>query len=96
MITPSAPHVALCYTLLVSMTLQIIFFFPYSSYTSINIALYKRKVEIACNGKSPGQQETLHNLTVLIFHFRSSKIITFAEITIELGARKKTVLSKAS
>lgn len=72
------------------------FLFPFGSYTSINIELYKRTVEIACNGKSPGQQETLHNLTVLLFHFRNSKIITFAEITIELGTKKKTVLSKSS
>lgn len=83
------------YTLLVSMTLQIIFFFPYHSYTSINITLYKRKDEIACNGKSPGQQGTLHSITVLIFHFRNSKKYYFCRNSHQAGSKKENSIFKS-
>lgn len=74
---------------------KLYFFFPYSSYTSINIALYKRKVEIVCNGKSPGQQGTLHNLGVLIFHFRSSKKYYFCRNNHQAGSKKENSIFKS-
>lgn len=71
------------------------YFFPRSSYTSINIGLYKNQVKIACNGKSPGQQGTLHNLTVLIFHFRSSKKYYFCRNNHQAGSKKENSISKS-
>lgn len=70
-------------------------FFPCSSYTTINIELYKNQVEIACNGKSPGQQGTLHNLTVLIFHFRSSKKYYFCRNNHQAGSKKENSIFKS-
>lgn len=65
-------------------------------YTQIFIWSYiKKQVEITCNSISPGQQGTIHKITVLLFHFRTSEKMLLCRNKHKFESKKENVIFKS-
>lgn len=66
------------------------------AYTQILIWSYLKKgVEITCNDKSPGQQGTIHRITVLLFHFRTSEKMLLCRNKHKFESKKENIIFKS-